>query len=56
MKVHYWDGSHGGDMTYPVACGKLAYGWRFKYWHQRKWKGVTCGGCLRSRRSKRSRR
>lgn len=48
MKIHYWDGTHQ-DESYLVACGKSAKRWRFRFWQQRKWKGVTCKGCLRAR-------
>lgn len=53
MKVHYWNGKHD-DLSYPVACGKKAASgrWPFKFWQQKRWKGVTCGGCLASKKRK----
>jgi hypothetical protein len=46
--VHYWDGTHM-DPAYPAACGRSMARLPFKFWQQRKWKGVTCVGCLRTR-------
>lgn len=51
MKIHYWNGKHT-DAFYPTACGKRAFRWPFRFWQQRKWRGVNCKACLATRKER----